>query len=124
MRSRNVVSMGLAAGLACVALACSDDAGTSDGGGGASAPSGTTGTGFEATGSSTSGSGGACGVNLTGTVRDFRAYEGGVGHPDFETFTGNGLDGIVLSDLGADHKPVYASSGPTQYTTGPAEFTV
>jgi fibro-slime domain-containing protein len=68
------------------------------------------------------GGGGDCAPNLTGTVRDFRAYDGGNGHPDFETFGGDGLDGIVESSLGADHKPVYAHSGGTIYTTGPTEF--
>jgi len=61
-------------------------------------------------------------VNLTGTVRDFHAFDGGAGHPDFEVFNGTGLDGIVETDLGADHKPVYAHDGATAHTTGPAEF--
>jgi fibro-slime domain-containing protein len=99
----------------------------SDGGGGSGASSGD-GNGnsqgsFVQSGQSGPGSGGgACSANLTGTVRDFRAYNGGAGHPDFETFTGDGLDGIVQAALGADHKPVYAHPGGTIYTTGPAEF--
>ena len=44
------------------------------------------------------------------------------GHPDFETFTGDGLKGIVEDTLGSDQKPVYASNGPTIYTTGKTEF--
>jgi len=113
----------------CAATAGCDDAEDGSGGGGS--------TGVLATGSasnsasngfnpSTSGSnvggGGNCSPNLTGTVRDFKAYDGGNGHPDFETFGGDGLDGIVETTLGPDHKPVYAHAGGTIYTTGPAEF--
>lgn len=68
------------------------------------------------------GGGGNCAPVLTGVVRDFKAYNGGAGHPDFETFGGQGLKGIVKNMLGPDHKPVYASSGGTAHTTGPAEF--
>ncbi|WP_437765734.1 fibro-slime domain-containing protein [Sorangium sp. So ce281] len=73
-------------------------------------------------GSSGSGSGDGCNASLTGIVRDFRAYEGGEGHPDFETFTGQGLKGIVERELGPDQKPVYAHQGGTEHTTGPEEF--
>lgn len=59
----------------------------------------------------------ACDKALKLVVRDFTEM-----HPDFEHYTGNGLDGIVKEDLGADHKPVYASDGPTELTTGPDEF--
>ncbi|WP_437574270.1 fibro-slime domain-containing protein [Sorangium sp. So ce887] len=69
-----------------------------------------------------SGSGSGCDANLTGIVRDFRAYDDGDGHPDFETFTGSGLKGIVERELGPDQKPVYAHQGGTEHTTGPAEF--
>jgi fibro-slime domain-containing protein len=62
-----------------------------------------------------------CDPKLVGVIRDFKAYTNG-GHPDFEHYTGNGLKGIVQFDLGADHKPVYAPSGPTANTTGKAEF--
>jgi fibro-slime domain-containing protein len=65
-----------------------------------------------------SGNNGNCGVGLTGVVRDFRAYDGGQGHPDFETFVGNGEQGLVQVDLGADHKPVFAHSGSWQGTSG------
>ncbi|HZF53980.1 MAG TPA: fibro-slime domain-containing protein [Polyangiaceae bacterium] len=68
------------------------------------------------------GGGGNCTPVLTGIVRDFKAYNDGAGHPDFETFGGQGLKGIVKTMLGPDHKPVYASSGATAHTTGPAEF--
>ncbi|MCP4605503.1 MAG: fibro-slime domain-containing protein [Proteobacteria bacterium] len=51
-------------------------------------------------------------------IRDFRTI-----HPDFETFSGSeAYEGIVREDLGPDHKPVYAHSGPTDMTTGPARF--
>lgn len=73
-------------------------------------------------GGATGAGGGDCTPNLTGVVRDFKAFNGGAGHPDFETFGGDGLDGIVEATLGPDHKPVYAHSGGTIYTTGPAEF--
>lgn len=68
------------------------------------------------------GGGGICNPALTGTVRDFKAYNGGQGHPDFETFGGAGLKGIVETILGEDHKPVYAHPGGTAHTTGPTEF--
>ena len=74
-----------------------------DGGGGATVASGDAGK--------------ACDKSLRLTIRDFTEK-----HPDFEHFMGNGLDGIVENDLGADHKPVYASDGPTAQTTGPDEF--
>lgn len=52
------------------------------------------------------------------TVRDFHLT-----HPDFEHFTSDEVTtGIVESELGADHTPVYAPAGPTICTTGPAEF--
>jgi fibro-slime domain-containing protein len=94
--------------------------GTSPGDGGSDGAGGNP---FAGSGGSTSnGQGGNCAVNLTGTVRDFRAFNGGAGHPDFEVFGGNGLDGLVEFDLGADHKPVYAHPGGTAHTTGPSEF--
>ncbi len=58
-----------------------------------------------------------CGKTLTATVRDFMPT-----HPDFESFTGSGLKGIVAPDLGADRKPVYAHPGPTAHTSGPSQF--
>ena len=51
---------------------------------------------------------GACGANLTGLVRDFKATEEPGGHPDFEAFSGDDAStGIVNDLLGADKKPVY-----------------
>ena len=68
-----------------------------------------------------SGSGG-CSPVLSGIVRDFRAWNNGAGHPDFENYGGDGLKGLVAPVLGADHKPVYAHPGATAHTTGPNEF--
>ena len=65
----------------------------------------------------TSGSG-SCSPALTGIVRDFKAFQGGQGHPDFETFLGQGDKGLVQPDLGMDHKPVFAHTGDWQGTTG------
>jgi fibro-slime domain-containing protein len=89
-----------------------------NGSGGSLFPTGGNGPGGNGNGSG----GGSCTPNLTGVARDFQAYNGGQGHPDFETFSGQGLDGIVETTLGADHKPVYAHPGATSHTTGPSEF--
>ena len=56
-----------------------------------------------------------CG-ELTAVLRDFQSS-----HPDFEAYLG-ALTGIVKDNLGSDGKPVYAPSGATAMTTGPAEF--
>lgn len=113
------------------ATGCGDDAGDntfdSGGSGGSAAGSGTggiaitggtSGSGGSAAGSSGGSAGGNCSPALTGIVRDFRAYDGGNGHPDFQTFTGNGEQGLVETQLGADHKPVFAHTGGWQGTTG------
>jgi fibro-slime domain-containing protein len=63
-----------------------------------------------------------CEPNLTGIVRDFRRGDRAQGHPDFETFSGQGLKGIVEAQLGADGKPVYAPKGPTVNTTSKETF--
>jgi fibro-slime domain-containing protein len=73
-------------------------------------------------GGSGGGVGGNCAPELVGIVRDFKAYNSGAGHQDFENYGGDGLKGIVMPDLGPDKKPVYASAGPTVYTTGKTEF--
>ncbi|WP_050432651.1 fibro-slime domain-containing protein [Chondromyces crocatus] len=91
--------------------------GNSSGDGGSLFPSGPGGG-----GQGVGGNNGNCNPTLTGIVRDFKAYNGGNGHPDFETFGGQGLRGIVREDLGEDHKPVYAHGGGTAHTTGPNEF--
>jgi fibro-slime domain-containing protein len=113
------------AGVGCGGSGSSAGVGGASGSAGhGSGNSGTGGDLFPSGGPGSAGSGGSgnCNPNLTGVVRDFKAYNGGAGHPDFETFTGDGLKGIVKDTLGADHKPVYASAGPTLYTTGPNEF--
>lgn len=76
---------------------------------------------FDGTAGGSSGQQGGC-ATILGVLRDFKDGEAG-GHPDFQMFTGDGLKGIVEDSLGADSKPVYASSGGTSHTTGPAEFT-
>jgi len=54
-----------------------------------------------------------CGTEIIGIVRDFRDRDRENGHPDFQAFTGSGASlGIVESELGADKKPVHATSGP------------
>lgn len=118
-------------------LGCSaenaDGASTSGGGGagggkntGSSGTSGSTSSGFFPTGPGGSSGGGSdnqnCDPQLTGTLRDFRAYNGGAGHPDFEVFSGTGQLGIVKNELGPDHKPAYAPAGPTANTAGPEAF--
>jgi fibro-slime domain-containing protein len=59
---------------------------------------------------------GNCDTALEITVRDFTEA-----HPDFETF-GASVKGIVKAELGPDKKPVYASTGATAATSGPAAF--
>jgi fibro-slime domain-containing protein len=55
-----------------------------------------------------------CETNLTGIVRDFRAYDQG-GHPDFENkFLKSGLTtGLVEQNLGSDFKPVPSNLADT-----------
>lgn len=131
-RSKKHISVVAVAVAAAVAVGCggSDNAGAGGAGGDSSGNGSGNGSGSGGTlfpsGSGSGGGGtggnGNCAPELTGVVRDFRAYNNGAGHPDFETFTGDGLKGIVEDQLGSDHKPVYAHSGGTQYTTGPEEF--
>jgi fibro-slime domain-containing protein len=55
---------------------------------------------------------------VTTTIRDFNDT-----HPDFERAGTGGLDvGIVMRDLGADDKPVYAGNPVTPTTSGKAFF--
>ncbi|WP_437593534.1 fibro-slime domain-containing protein [Sorangium sp. So ce1000] len=63
-----------------------------------------------------------CEPKLAGMLRDFKAYYSDGGHPDFESFAGDGLKGIVEPELGPDDKPVYAHEGGTEHTTGPEAF--
>lgn len=110
------------AAMACGSSSDDNDGKTSASTGGATSMA-TTGNGFmSGAGSMATGAGGACNPALVATIRDFKKYDGGAGHPDFETFGGDGLKGIVKDDLGTDHKPVYAHDGPTEFTTGKAEF--
>jgi fibro-slime domain-containing protein len=71
------------------------------------------------------GSGGSssdgCGAEILGVVRDFKRGDEDDGHPDFETFTGDGEEGIVEEDLGADMKPVYVDR-EHEYTTTKSNF--
>jgi fibro-slime domain-containing protein len=87
--------------------------------GGLAGTAGTGGIGIAGTGGGASGgaAGADCGDKLVATIRDFRET-----HPDFEHFSGGGLQGIVQPYLGNDQKPVYAHPGPTTHTTGPVEF--
>lgn len=48
---------------------------------------------------------------MVGIVRDFRLVSDAEGHPDFDAYNGSGpTKGLVAPTLGADGKPVYASS--------------
>jgi fibro-slime domain-containing protein len=65
----------------------------------------------------------ACSLQLPAIVRDFKPTGETGGHPDFETFGGSDPHlGIVKDLLGADEKPIYASKGSTDVTSGPEEF--
>lgn len=67
------------------------------------------------------GSGGmGCGAMILGIVRDFKDGSEADGHPDFETYTGNGEKGIVEDRL-VDKKPVHAA-GDHQFTTSEDDF--
>jgi fibro-slime domain-containing protein len=61
---------------------------------------------------------------LLGVVRDFKMGNQAGGHPDFETAPVAVETGIVASTLGADGKPVYATTArqPSGSTTGPDNF--
>jgi fibro-slime domain-containing protein len=72
---------------------------------------------------------------LTGTIRDFSIHGNwtghvGNGHPDFETYEGNGRNGMVLNTLGSDGKPVYnpdndnMSANYKQYAATPRTATI
>src|SRR5512136_945691 len=55
-------------------------------------------------------------IEVVGTVRDFKDT-----HPDFEHYLGDDR-GIVLPDLGADKKPVYAGRSDNPTTTSKEAF--
>ncbi|MBX3263870.1 MAG: fibro-slime domain-containing protein [Labilithrix sp.] len=62
-------------------------------------------------GAGEAGPGDGCNPNLTGLVRDFKAANVTGGHPDFQAFSGAGpTTGLVQRELGADKKPVFAST--------------
>lgn len=63
-----------------------------------------------------------CGPNLTGIIRDFRAWKAGAGHPDFESFSGDGQKEMVLPALGADFKPQYNPGLAHVFVTSPESF--
>ena len=105
-------------GLACLGalslVACGDDEpslfpddGGASGGNGSGASNGgiDTGDGGSRADGATTGDGG-CGPNLTGIVRDFRAWKDGAGHPDFERYLATQKQ-MVLPALGADFKPQF-----------------
>ena len=64
-------------------------------------------------------------ITLTGTVRDFNSsntsFNGVAGHPDFESYLGDDR-GIVMTQLGADGKPVYESANANPTITSAASF--
>jgi fibro-slime domain-containing protein len=66
------------------------------------------------------GDGMGCGAQILGIVRDFQDGTDG-GHPDFQTYSGEGEKGIVEDRLGADKKPVHAA-GDHQFTTSEEDF--
>ena len=132
--SCKLLATALGLSLLLAGAGCGDDDDSASGGGatsggsdpfgnamkpaGSRAPRAGSGASSGASGSAAQGDGGGpCDKSLRLVIRDFTDE-----HPDFEHFTGSGLDGIVEDDLGADHKPVYAHDGGTQYTTGPQEF--
>ena len=62
-------------------------------------------------------------AGLFGVVRDFKMGNQTGGHPDFETAPTGLETGIVASTLGADGKPVYATTdAASPSTTGPDNF--
>jgi fibro-slime domain-containing protein len=63
-----------------------------------------------------------CGSTILGIVRDFKRGDKPDGHPDFETFTGDGQTGIVKDDLGTDDKPVWNSATKMKYNTTEDNF--
>jgi fibro-slime domain-containing protein len=63
----------------------------------------------------------ACAYQTIGVVRDFRRGDQEGGHPDFETYGGNGEKGIVEVELGEDLKPIHAS-GDHEFTTTEEDF--
>jgi fibro-slime domain-containing protein len=73
------------------------------------------------TGAGGSSNSGGCGTTIVGVVRDFKRGDRDGGHADFETFTGNGEEGIVEERLGDDRKPEYVDA-EHEYTTNRDNF--
>ena len=65
---------------------------------------------------------GATTITLAGTVRDFKGASEPGGHADFEDGISGVAPGIVADTLGADGKPVYATSPFYGATHGAAAF--
>ncbi len=63
-----------------------------------------------------------CTGTILGVMRDFKRGDWPDGHPDFETFAGDGLTGIVQPQLGSDSKPVYVDTPHPGMTTTKANF--
>jgi fibro-slime domain-containing protein/choice-of-anchor A domain-containing protein len=60
-------------------------------------------------------------ISLNVIIRDFWPADGhSYGHPDFERFTGNGIQGAVQNTLDNDGKPVL--NGSPTFFSGPAYF--
>jgi len=60
-------------------------------------------------------------ISLNVIIRDFWPNDGhSYGHPDFESYTGNGIHGAVLANLDNDGKPVL--NGAQTFFTGPTYF--
>lgn len=129
--SRPHLALSLTAGAALLALVSGCNAGgdsggktTSSGSGGGDSGSGGSGGGINLTvgsGGSLSGSGSGggadCSGGLTVIIRDFTTS-----NKDFEPGVSADDTGIVLPDLGADGKPVYAGNPTTPTTHGKESF--
>ncbi len=62
-------------------------------------------------------------INLTATIRDFRARGTDGGHPDFQWFTTGGVvTGLVSSTLDADDKPTFVASPGSGAITNATTF--
>lgn len=80
------------------------------------------GNGSGGSGTGSSGNGGSdCGSTILGVVRDFKRGDRDGGHPDFQTYSGDGEKGIVEEQLGDDRKPVHAP-GDHDHTTSDEDF--
>jgi fibro-slime domain-containing protein len=121
MTSHEIIGA-IAVGAILIGCGSSGSESSATNGAGAGLPTGGTGAGGDlglTTGSGTNSTGtgnDGCGTVLNGIVRDFNDD-----HPDFESELGDDK-GIVLVDLGADAKPVYAGNPTTPTTHGKEAF--